>query len=454
LDFLIAHVLNGYNAIIGADFLYDEKFLKAITTKDLILSDSYQSETIPIFKSEECLNQINYVKLKETVHLPPDSSRSVKVDLLFSNTESDSDNILENHDTFYNLKSNNDLQYTMGPCELNNILATETSSILRNTSLEDLYLERDSLIATFSDSKESDSLELNSLKSEKSGDSKIPDIPESDHPHTSRNNEEESLEEKIIQENLLMDSTNLDKTFSYKDCEINSDLDPDLKSKLLKILETHQEVFAKSKLDVGKFKEFMVQLDIEGNIPHEKQRFISDEKQAFCDKTFLEFEKLGLIQECHTPKTVSNLHLVPKYEGLRDLTKASTYLAQVKGAKNTQFRIVQDLRRVNAATKNVKKSSPKLPEQIFQKLQGKIVSSIDANQAYWHLQLAPESRPHLCFYLKNRVMQFDRMAQGLTSAPACWDQAMEIIFSRKTMEKVKSIVGPEKASTLLEALKL
>ncbi len=64
----------------------------------------------------------------------------------------------------------------------------------------------------------------------------------------------------------------------------------------------------------------------------------------------------------HLAKTVSNLLLVPKYEGLRDLTKASVYLAQVRGEKNSSFRIVQDLRRINAKTKNVKKASPKLPE--------------------------------------------------------------------------------------------
>jgi exonuclease I len=75
------------------------------------------------------------------------------------------------------------------------------------------------------------------------------------------------------------------------------------------------------------------------------------------------------------------LLLVPKYEGLRDLTKASVYLAQVRGEKNSSFRIVQDLRRINAKTKNVKKASPKLPEFIFQKLKNKVVSSVDAT---WH----------------------------------------------------------------------
>ena len=47
-------------------------------------------------------------------------------------------------------------------------------------------------------------------------------------------------------------------------------------------------------------------------------------------------------------------------------------------------------------------------------------------------------------------MQFNRMVQGLTSAPACWDQAMEIIFSRKTMEIIKKELTPEEADSLPE----
>ncbi len=144
--------------------------------------------------------------------------------------------------------------------------------------------------------------------------------------------------------------------------------------------KNHKSVFATSKLDVGKFKAFLVQIEIDKPIPPEKQRYMSPEKLAFCQKTFDTFVKLDLIRECHFPKTISNLLLVPKYEGLRDLTKASTYLAQVRGEKTFQFRIVQDLRRINMNTKNVKKSQPVLPESIFTRMQNKVVSSIDANQ--------------------------------------------------------------------------
>ena len=176
----------------------------------------------------------------------------------------------------------------------------------------------------------------------------------------------ESIDEQIIAEHQLIDPSDLDKKFSHLDCEINPNLDPSLRARLDKIISDNQTVFAKTKLDVGKFTGFQVQLDIDADIPREKQRFMSDEKMAYCQKTFKEFEKLGLVQECHSPKTVSNLLLVPKYEGLRDLTKASVYLAQVRGQKNSSFRIVQDLRRINSNTKNIKRASPKLPEFIFQ----------------------------------------------------------------------------------------
>ena len=154
---------------------------------------------------------------------------------------------------------------------------------------------------------------------------------------------------------MVVDTSNLDKTYSWKDCEINPDLNPEIKRQLQEILRDNNDTFARTKLDVGKFPHFTVQLEIDEDIPPEKFRPMSKEKLTFCDKTFNTFEKMDLVAECHTPKTISNLHLVPKYEGLRDLTKASTHLAQVKGVKNTQFCIVQDLRRVYAATKNIKR---------------------------------------------------------------------------------------------------
>ena len=52
--------------------------------------------------------------------------------------------------------------------------------------------------------------------------------------------------------------------------------------------------------------------------------------------------------------------------------------------------------------------------------------------------------------MRNRVLQFNRIVQGLTSAPACWDQAMEIIFSKETMDLIKSKLEAEEAEKLPE----
>ena len=372
VEFLLAHATNGYKAILGADFLYNAKMISAITSSHLVTGPEIGNYRIPLTEQKDS-TECNLIQIKRTVTVAPLSE--VKADLLViseNDTSSSSDSGGKDwKEITSQVKSLNSLNYTISNAFQHPVKTNRMTVLLQNKTSEDLHLKAGSVVATLSNAT---GTELNSNKSE------------TENPTSAES--KNSLDEEILQENLLVDATNLDKQYTWKDCEINSKLDKSTASKLKAILKEHESVFAKNKLDVGKFPHFTVQLEITDEIPAEKQRFMSEEKAAFCDKTFETFEAMGLVEECHTPKTISNLHLVPKYEGLRDLTKASTYLAQIQGVRNTQFRIVQDLRRVNAVTKNVKRTVPKLPEQIFQKLKGKIVSSMDANQAYWHLPLA------------------------------------------------------------------
>jgi len=125
--------------------------------------------------------------------------------------------------------------------------------------------------------------------------------PNKNTPHSSLNvtksrtpyEEEDSIDEKLIQENLLIDPTNLDKTYSYLDCEINDSLPKKIKDSLLQILKDNKEVFATSKLDIGKFTPFQVYLQIDKEIPRQQQRPMSEEKSRFADKTLKTFEKLS-----------------------------------------------------------------------------------------------------------------------------------------------------------------
>jgi len=429
INFLIAHAINGYDAILGATILMNPEMIVAVTPTHLCLTEEYGNFSIKLENADRSVEG-NHMHC-EMIHIPPGVTKIV--------TARVSTPISAAPGSILEARANAGAG-TILECILGNPVTVHCT--VKNCSLDPIKLDPTESFGQIFGSDDGSKMGkvdlLQSLNCE----------VEPTFGSSNADEAEESIDEQIIAEHQLLDPSDLDKTFKYTDCEVNPNLSPKIREGLDQILFDNQSVFAKSKLDVGKFTEFEVSLLIDAVIPAEKQRFMSEEKLTYCKKTFKEFEKLGLVEECHSPETISNLLLVPKYEGLRDLTKASVYLAQVKGEKNTSFRIVQDLRRINAKTKNIKKASPKLPEFIFQKLKNKVVSSIDANQAYWHLMLDKESRSYTAFYLQNRTLQFCRMPQGLASAPACWDEAMSRIFSSKTLSRVKTQLPPEEAAML------
>src|SRR5450830_965699 len=441
LDFLIAHALNGYEAILGATMLLDPEMTSAITPTHLCLTSNYKEANV-VMQNACKRPQANLMLCKNYQSIRIPSGVAVRVNArLNSAIFSPSGDELET------------LTLVNGLAILNCTLLSEDTvqCTVKNISKQQLELDQTSFMGVaYGYETDLNSADLNFSNSSLKGQISEKQFLRSEKDSASQKDDESelSIDEQIIAEHQLLDPSDLDKRFSHKDCEINPNLKPDIRKALDKIISDNKSVFATSKLDVGRFPGFTVSLEIDEEISSEKQRFMAEEKLAYCKKTFEEFEKLGLVQECHSPKTVSNLLLVPKYEGLRDLTKASVYLAQVKGEKNSSFRIVQDLRRINAKTKNIKKASPKLPEFIFQKLKNKIVSSVDCNMAYWHLVLDPDSRSYTSFYLQNRTLQFCRMPQGLATAPACWDHAMSIIFSKETLEKIRKQLSSAEAKIL------
>ena len=416
LTFVIAKDINGYEAILGATLLMNSEMVHGLTPSHLCLSTEYDSADIPLEVAKRDI-EANFLQCEKT-RIPRGTARVITAKLARS-LSCVAGTQLKTHALSAAVSILNCIALTPGTVQCT----------VENRSKESFRLTPSDKIGLVYD--------LGGHSDQVADFQTIFNGMEATAVSPDKDTEEENIDETIIAGHQLFDPSDLDHEYSYQDCEVNPNLDLGIRERLESILSEHQEVFAKSKLDVGEFSEFEVKLEINADIPAEKQRFMSEEKLAYCKKTFQEFEKLGLVEEVHSPKTVSNLLLVPKYEGLRDLTKASVYLAQVKGEKNTSFRIVQDLRRINAKTSNVKKALPKLPEFIFQKLKNKVVSSIDANQAYWHLKLHKESRPYTAFYMQNRTLQFCRMPQGLASAPACWDEAMSRIFSPKTMSRVK-----------------
>jgi len=430
-EFLIAHNLNNYDSILGANFLLNPEITVAITPKSLLVKSQKEILSIPLIpqvKGEKSHSELLFTESEKII--PENETFTISVpcpNLVGSNAE------IISFKHYYPITERGIFVNSVKFDDCNQNVLLE----LHNSLNEQNILYKGDCLGELSTSTSAGGVNSTNVYSCEINNQDIT------HPEFTKDIEDEAAEELVV-----VDPTNLDKKFSYKDCTVGESIPQSVQKSMWEILKKHKSVFATSKLDVGTFKGFVVQIEIDKELPHEQQRYMSPEKVAYCKKTFQTFEKLDLIRECNNPKTISNLHLVPKYEGLRDLTKASTFLAQIRGEKNHTFRIVQDLRRINANTKNVKKSQPVLPESIFARMQNKIVSSIDANQAYWHLVLDPASRPYTCFYLGKKTYQYNRMAQGLMNAPACWDEAMSVIFSEKTMSEVKKLLGPEKASKL------
>ena len=298
IDFLIAHATNGYDAIIGADFLFNDEQVSALTSGSIVLTKKFGYSSLPLTR-EKVSKEVNLMEICSPLTLPPFSqapvtlaleepikneeiltgfSSSFRSDPLNSVARSlESDNP---HSAFRinTIKSVNSAAYSLSNFFLKEG-GKEVSCILQNRLAEDLHFSKKNVVATLS--KEEPTLSCNSSKASR---------PEND---SMQEDLAESLDDEILQENMLIDTTNLDKVYTWKDCEINPSLDSELKAQLLEILEKHQTIFARNKLDVGKYSGFTVQLEIDTPIPAEKQRYLSEEKMAFCDKTFETFEKMG-----------------------------------------------------------------------------------------------------------------------------------------------------------------
>jgi hypothetical protein len=80
-EFLIAHALNGYSAILGSDFLMNESILRAITPSALLLTADYNSESIPLRIEKGAPVKLNFIKVKNNEKITPMQSENIEVEI-------------------------------------------------------------------------------------------------------------------------------------------------------------------------------------------------------------------------------------------------------------------------------------------------------------------------------------------------------------------------------------
>jgi hypothetical protein len=222
--------------------LMNKKMLHAITPDSIILTEHYKSKCIPLHDQQAAQIQPNFISVVSNVRLPADTKKEINISMALP-CQNSVIGMADKLQTEMQLHSLNAHHYTLSHPHIN--AAGQLTCVLQNNSLDDLHFDGQTVIATAE--------------------------PNATSMHSQESSEEDSLDDQIIDENTLFDPTALDKKFSYKDCEINPNLAPTITSQLKALLKECKAAFATSKLDVGKFKEFTVQLEIDQEIQPEKQ---------------------------------------------------------------------------------------------------------------------------------------------------------------------------------------
>ena len=170
----------------------------------------------------------------------------------------------------------------------------------------------------------------------------------------------------------------------------------------------------------------------------QKQRFLDQGKQQFASTMVDKYVQAGIISLNNRPDYCSNLVLVPKFpSSTRESTKAAQLNAKKQGRVCTEFRVVQDLREINALTVNVYRCTPPTPDFILGKLSNHIVSSVDITHAFFTIPLSEESKHLTSFYLGNKIYMWQRMTQGLISAPHSFQLLMNLTFDDDYLKVIK-----------------
>lgn len=193
-------------------------------------------------------------------------------------------------------------------------------------------------------------------------------------------------------------------------CSLISAIDPVMKGIQRIRLQTLIDELFQQVSDVELGRASGIEHTIVTNSPPIKQRYypVSPAMQCILNKELDRMLALGVVEKSNSPWS-SPVLLVPK--------------------KDNTYRFCVDYRKLNAVT--VKDAYP-LPfiNNILDRLRdAQYLTSLDIKSAYWQIPIAEDSRHYTAFTVPNRgLFQFNRLAFGLSNAPAVWQRYIDHIL--------------------------
>ena len=201
------------------------------------------------------------------------------------------------------------------------------------------------------------------------------------------------------------------------------DCPPEWLEKYTNLLLQFDDVFSLSDSDLGHTTAYEHRIDLTTDNPVHVQQFrIPLKQQQFVNARVRELADLNLLEPSTSPYNTP-IFAVPK---------------KTNPGEPQRYRLIQDLRALNAITKVDKHSIMDVRaclDKIGQ-LQAAVFSSIDLRAGYYQMGLAKESRPYTAFTLPDLGQwQWRVTTMGLTGAPASFSKLME-----KVMEGLQFIL--------------
>ena len=186
-------------------------------------------------------------------------------------------------------------------------------------------------------------------------------------------------------------------------------------SRLKELLKQNDSVFSKNDLDIGEFKEVEHSIDTGSAEPIRQQL-------RRTPISFAEEEKLlgKMLDTKLIEPSVSEWASPPVLIRKRDGT----------------VRYAIDYRKLNSVTKKEVYPLPLIDECIDSLAGNKWFSKLDANSAYYQVNMKEEDKQKTAFITKYGLFQFTRMSFGLCNAPATYARAMQLVLRGLTWDIV------------------
>jgi hypothetical protein len=242
----------------------------------------------------------------------------------------------------------------------------------------------------------------------------------------------EELKFEILDKNISLDAGD------FSDCP------PAYLHRTRQLAEEFSDRFSKKKLDIEVTNMYEASLETQqGKKVVQKVRPLPPHKYDFALKAVRQLEEAGVVRESDSPWR-SNVLMVPKPMGKNEL-RANTKADYRTGSQNTaqHFRICLDFRDLNNILEFPQQVALPTIEKFLHKMKGKYVVNMDISSSFYVIPIREEDRYKTAFWLNDLAFEFNVLVMRLKSSPYHLKKFMEKAYCNEAIQIYKEMMPEE-----------